>query len=244
MYSVMIFFGIVFCFIFLEVFYYHKNGSRRLTSAIEINGCIAIGVGFLFALLFQNLYDFIENPSTYTWTWAITFFGGLIGGVASFLVGYFCLLRKKYGPFMQDLLVIAPACITIAHGLGRIGCYLAGCCYGIETTSPLGVQFGTSLTSVWPTNLFEALFLIVLSIVLLYLAVFKNSAYCFPIYMLSYGAWRFGIEFIRGDHRGEFIGSLSPSQFWAIILFVAGIVYLGYIIFKKYKKKEPISNSK
>jgi phosphatidylglycerol:prolipoprotein diacylglycerol transferase len=238
MYSLLISIGIAMCFVYLEIYYRKKQVPRLLISAFEINSLVAIVPGFVFACLFQNLYNFIENPSSFSWSWAMTFYGGLIGGLLFFLLGYFLFIRRKYGPQMHDFLIIAPASITVAHGFGRIGCFLAGCCYGIETDSWLGVTFPGMDHKVFPTNLFEAVFLICLSIVLLSLALKKNCIFNMPIYLMSYGAWRFGIEFIRGDHRGSLIGSLSPSQFWSILLFASGLIYLGCLLLKHRKPKE------
>lgn len=50
---------------------------------------------------------------------------------------------------------------------------------------------------------------------------------------MAYGVWRFLLEFIRGDHRGSFVEFLSPSQFWSIVLFLAGIAYLVIILIRK-----------
>jgi len=235
MYSFMIALGIVACFVYLEIYYRKKKAPRLLVSAFEINGVVAIAMGFVFANLFQNLYDFLENPSTFAWSWSLTFYGGLIGGVLSFLLGYFFLIRKKFGPQMRDLLVIAPASIAVAHGFGRVGCFFAGCCYGLPTDSWLGVEFPGMAEKVFPTNLFEAIFLLLLSGVLLYLALKNDFSFNMPIYLMTYGLWRFGIEFLRGDHRGSFVGFLSPSQFWSIVIFLAGIVYLVALLLRKKK---------
>lgn len=225
MYAVMIGIGIISCFVFLEIYYRKQKVRKLLISYFEILGTLAIGLGLLFAVLFQNLYDFIENPETYSWSWSMTFYGGLIGGVVLFLLGYFFVIRKKFGPQMRNLLTIAPACITIAHAFGRIGCFLSGCCYGIETDSPLGVLFPGHNHAVLPTNLFEAVFLFILSGTLLFLALKINFKYNMGVYLISYGIWRFIIEFFRDDHRGEFIPGLSPSQFWSIIMIVGGIAF-------------------
>lgn len=243
-YSIMILIGIVMCFVYLEIYYRARKLDRFLLSAIEINGVIAIIVGVVFSVLFQNLYDFIENPSAYSWTWAMTFYGGLIGGVLSFLGGYFLFIKKKFGPQMKDLLVIAPASITIAHGIGRIGCFLAGCCYGKLTDSWLGVDF-PGIGKRYPTNLFEAIFLILLSVALLLLAIKKNFQYNTPIYLISYGVWRFLIEYLRDDHRGDFVMGLTPSQFWSIVMVFAGIAYIFlYRHLVKKKASKAISETK
>lgn len=224
-YSVMILIGVLFCLWFLSLYLKKKNYPKQAIYAIELNAIVAILVGVVTGLLFQNLYDFIEKGSAYTWTWAMTFYGGLIGGVASFLIGYFAILRRKHFPMVSELLVIAPSCICIAHGIGRIGCFLAGCCYGKETDAWYGVRFPGMDHKVIPTNLFEAIFLIALALLLLILALKEKGIFNFGIYMVAYGVWRFIVEFWRGDHRGEFIGNLSPSQFWSIVLFVGGVAY-------------------
>ncbi|MFA6625058.1 MAG: prolipoprotein diacylglyceryl transferase family protein [Bacilli bacterium] len=242
-YPILLCLGVFMCFVYLHIYYRHTEHQKSLVTAIEINACFAVAVGVICALLFQNLYDFIDNPAEYTWNWDMTFFGGLLGGVASFLIGYFAVMRKQYGPFMDKLLIIAPACISVAHGFGRIGCFFNGCCYGLPTDSWVGIKFTTTATKVIPTNLFEAIFLLLLSVLLLSLAVRKHFVFNFPIYMLSYGVFRFVIEFFRGDERGSFIPGISPSQFWAIILFIGGIAYLILeILLINRKRKEEIKN--
>ena len=121
----------IFVLIFVEIYGKKKELNRLLVSYIEINGIIAVIVGLFGAVLFQNLYDYIENPTSYKWSWSMTFYGGLIFGVLSFLLGYFLIIKRKFGPCLKDhILSFAPACVAIAQGFGRIGCFLSGCCYG------------------------------------------------------------------------------------------------------------------
>lgn len=236
-YSVMVLIGLIAVFGIVEAFYRIKGMSRRVMYTIEILACIAVAVGFVFAILTQNLYDFIEKGDAYTWTWAMTFYGGLIGGAAAFLGIYFLYYRKKEGPFLTQILVVAPAAITAAHGFGRIGCFLSGCCYGVETDSWLGVQFPGMENKVYPTNLFEAIFLLLFSVVLLVLAIKLDFKYNFSVYLIGYGIFRFLIEFIRGDHRGGLVPGLSPSQFWSIVMVIGGIAYI-FLVPLMYKKEE------
>jgi phosphatidylglycerol:prolipoprotein diacylglycerol transferase len=77
----------------------------------------------------------------------------------SFILIYQFWVKKFYpNNSLLDLLPIAPPCITVAHGFGRIGCFLAGCCYGKVTDSIFGVTFPGMTHAVYPTQLFEALF--------------------------------------------------------------------------------------
>ena len=179
----------------------------------------------------------------------MTFFGGLVGGVIIFLIGYKVVIKKRYpeSKFINDILIIAPACITLAHGLGRIGCFFAGCCYGIETDSIWGVKFPHLDHNVYPTQLYEAIFLILLSGILSLLAFKYKNKYTMPIYLASYGIFRFLIEFIRGDDRGAFLFDLiSPSQVFSIICVLISVglsIYLFKINIKETEiTVEPLNN--
>ena len=238
-YAIFVAVGVFLALFFLDLFFRKNHLKKGMSTDYEILFVIAIAIGFVSAILFQNLYDLIENPSTYAWTWAMTFFGGLIGGLASFFLGWFLFLRKKYPASMAAVTTIAGAGIPLAHGIGRIGCTVDGCCYGkaIPTDSPfywMGMTFPeTNGVKVYPTQLFEAIFLILLAGILYYFAFRKKTTLTLPIYFISYGVFRFCIEFLRGDHRGSFIPGITPSQFWAIFLFIIGVIYLILLIVKK-----------
>ncbi len=235
-YSILMVLGVIMCFILLNIFFKKYNLNKKYYYDVCILACFSILFGILFAILFQIIFDAFEGHIRGT---AMTFYGGLVGGVVSFVIGYNFILKRKYNDisFIQDILPIAPACITIAHSFGRLGCFCAGCCYGAETTSWLGVKFQTSATTVYPTQLFEALFLLLLTILLFILAIKKRNYFNMSIYLLMYGVFRFLLEFIRGDDRGGFILFLSPSQWFSIIAIISSIV-LFYVLKKKYIVKE------
>lgn len=235
LYPVMIVIGIAFVFLFLELYFRKIKMKRPLITSIELVTVLSIGFGFISANLFQNLYDFIQDPKNFHWGLGITFYGGLIGGTAAFLLLDFLWLKKKYGPHFSSILIIAPSCIAVAHGFGRIGCFLNGCCYGKPSDSFFALKFVTTETKVLPTNLWEAIFMLMMAVILFALAYRKNFPYGMVIYMMGYGVWRFFIEYFRGDYRGSFIPGLTPSQFWSILLFIGGIVYLLFEL--KYQKK-------
>ena len=139
----------------------------------------------------------------------MTFIGGLIGGVACFLAIYF-IFRKKYTARLYEVISLLPCSILIAHAFGRIGCFFAGCCYGKETDSFLGVQFPDLPHPVHPTQLYEAAFLFVLFAVSVYLILKKDFKHNLSLYLIAYGVFRFLIEYVRGDDRGELVGFVSP----------------------------------
>ena len=65
---------------------------------------------------------------------------------------------------------------------------------------------------------------------------FKDIHINMSVYMGSYGLWRFLIEFLRDDHRGELVGALTPSQFWSILLVVGAISLIVLRVVLKKKK--------
>ena len=87
-----------------------------------------------------------------------------------------------------------------------------------------------------PTQLYEALFLFLLFTVLTLLLYKKDFEYSLPVYLASYGIWRFIIEFARADDRGAFIGSLTPSQTLSLVLVALSVP--AYFILKHFLAKK------
>ena len=248
LYTICFLVGIIACLIFTIIAMKKCGYSSTARDTIIIIGIFAIMIGLLSAGLFQAFYNLIAGRG-FTFE-GMTFIGGLIGGVIAFLGIYFLYVyvinpRLKEKSFFKSdmnkgvwyLLRIASISITIAHGFGRIGCFFAGCCYGKETEAWYGIQFPGLHTKVIPTQLFEAIFLFVLSAAMIVLLFAVHFKYNMSLYLISYGIWRFVIEYFRGDYRGSFIPGLSPSQFWSIIM-----VLLGIVIFFLYKKFDPRFN--
>ena len=238
MYGVMIAVGILCAFLVLFYLTKKKGVDLRFTDFIFYNGIASIVVGFGFATLFQSTYNYIKNPSVgFELGSGMTFIGGLIGGVACFI------FRKKYTTRLYEVISLLPCSILIAHAFGRIGCFFAGCCYGKETDSFLGVQFPDLPHPVHPTQLYEAAFLFVLFAVSVYLILKKDFKHNLSLYLIAYGVFRFLIEYVRGDDRGELVGFVSPSQFWSIFMAVAGvaIIFVMNHVLVKEARNEKIS---
>jgi len=151
------------------------------------------------------------------------FYGGLIAAIGTALV-----LVPRYGlPMWTTADVIAPG-IAFGHVIGRVGCLLAGCCYGRPTSVPWAVTFtdpvaaanvGTPLdVPLHPTQLYEAgVELLILGVLL----TTERRGRPFPgrtfwLYVLLYGVSRFVVEFYRGDERGMLYG-LSTSQVVSLV---------------------------
>lgn len=236
LYGVMIAVGVLACFFVLFFIGKKKGLTPSFIDFTFYTAIAAIVIGFFFATLFQATYDYIKNPEGgFNIGNGFTFIGGLIGGVATFLIIYF-IFRKKLSGTLLELLPLAPLCITVAHAFGRIGCAFAGCCYGKITDSAIAIYNAGAMRI--PVQLYEALFLFILFGALTVLYVRKDFKYTMPVYLFAYGIFRFIIEFFRGDNRGEIFssGAISPSQFWSILMVVIGIA-LFFVLRYFYNKK-------
>ena len=236
MYGIMIAVGLLFAFVVLFLYGKKKKMSQKLVDFTFYNGIVAIVVGFFFAAVFQGVYNAIAGKG-FSLTGGITFIGGLIGGAVCFLLGYF-IFGKKYGK-LSEITKIAPCSILIAHAFGRIGCLMAGCCHGAYLGSEpvVGGIYMLGTTHGWgyyvPTQLYEALFLLVVFAVTSFLVIKKDFRFNLETYLISYGVFRFVIEYLRTDYRGDFLGIISPSQFWSVLMVVLGVVMIICTIYKE-----------
>ena len=250
MYTICFLVGIIACLVFTIIAMKKCGYSSTARDTVIIIGILSILIGLFTAVLFQALYDYIADPSKgFNFDGGMTFIGGLIGGVIAFIGLYFLYVyginpKLKEGNFFKSnmnkgiwfLVRIAPISITIAHAFGRIGCLFAGCCYGQKTDAWYGVWNAALGYKTVPVQLYEAIFLFALSAVMIVLLFKFKSKDTMAIYLVSYGIWRFIIEFFRADsERGEFIPGLSPSQFWSIIMVIAGIAV--FFIYRYFDKK-------
>lgn len=159
------------------------------------------------------------------------FYGGLIGCVLMSML-FLKLSQKKFGDPKAPYLDIGAFCIPLFHCFGRIGCFLSGCCYGIEckfgfTYNYSRIQSANGVTR-FPVQLCEAAFNLILFFVIYNMfkrGMLKNKLMAF--YLLVYPIGRFLLEFLRGDeYRGFVIGWVSTSQFISIILIIISSTYL------------------
>lgn len=144
--------------------------------------------------------------------------GVLVGGIAVL----FAYSRKKKLPLGLLLDVVAPG-VALGQAVGRIGCLLTGCCYGIPTSGPLGVytRFAPGLRH--PYQLYESLADFGLFLALIwaegkFAGIRAVEGGLFLAYLSGYSVLRFFLEFLR-DNESYFLG-LSYGQ-WTCIVFVA-----------------------
>ncbi|ACY16985.1 prolipoprotein diacylglyceryl transferase [Haliangium ochraceum] len=164
------------------------------------------------------------------WQGGLTFYGGLLLAVP----GGIWFVRRRGLPLGQVLDIAAP-CVMLGLGLGRIGCFLNGCCYGEVTAGPLGVLFPGRVLPVHPTQLYEALGALVLFAALLLAVraggrlVRARAGALFAVMLMSYGVLRFALEWLRDDPRGS-LGALSTSQAISLPLIALGGLWLVRVL--------------
>ncbi len=169
-------------------------------------------------------------------------YGGIIGGI---LAGFIYCKKAKLR-FLQIFDLVMPS-VALAQGFGRIGCLLAGCCYGIETKSPLGIifhesHFAPNEIRLIPTQIISSGLDFLNFFVLIVIAKrTKADGQVAGLYLIFYSIGRFFLEFYRGDLIRGNVGSLSTSQFISIFLMLIG---LGIVLLAGYRsRKQKISMS-
>ncbi|NLH63129.1 MAG: prolipoprotein diacylglyceryl transferase [Erysipelotrichaceae bacterium] len=183
--------------------------------------------------------QFLKDPLTVLGSGGWVVYGGILGGV----LGAYIWCRWHKWDFMRYFNILIP-CVALAQAVGRIGCFCAGCCGGIETSAWYGVSFPAAslawtTAKIIPTQLISAGgdFLIFI-ITYLILTKSKHSDDTAGWYLMLYSIGRFFIEFIRGDLiRGQ-IGIFSTSQFIAIFVFLLGAFLIWHRQNKEEKSKE------
>ncbi len=180
------------------------------------------------------------------WEWFAVWQGGLVfqGAIpVTFAYAYFGMKRRKI-PFWSVVDSAIPS-LALAQGFGRIGCFLNGCCYGaVSETLPWAVRFPPGrpvfqsqmglapMPDGWshpvhPTQLYSALLLFSICIVLLLLRAKWHpfAGFTMPVYLVLYGIKRFTVELFRDDNNPTALGLgfLSNQQVFAIIMLLLGI---------------------
>lgn len=247
LYELCIIIGIIAAMVLFRVLADKDGLSAKMQNSVLLGIPLALFIGYPSAVVVQWLYNGIRDgefsADVFASTTGSTFYGGLIGGSAAFLIYYFLcgrfyLKSKEHIRRLSSIFEIGPACIAIGHAFGRIGCFFAGCCYGVRTDSVFGVFLKNPAIpyKVLPVQLFEAGFLFLLCAFMTVRFVEKKR-YNLPIYLTVYGVWRFAIEYLRGDDRGEtFVTFLSPSQLTAVVLILLGVALIFLFRVTIYRK--------
>lgn len=156
------------------------------------------------------------------------FYGGLFGGILGAYI-YCRMYKLSFYDFLQTVIPVVP----LIHGIGRIGCFCAGCCYGVPWDPPVGMLFSASPTAphgvhLFPVQLLEAGLNCVLWVILIWIFRKPKKVPAAGAYLVGYGIVRLICERFRYDEaRGFFLG-LSTSQWISILVIPVGLGVIWY----------------
>ncbi|RXI48672.1 prolipoprotein diacylglyceryl transferase [Clostridium tetani] len=233
-YGAMIALGILAAVILLD-----KRSKKRGYNEDHIFNMAIVGIigGILGGKLLYIIVDIkniIDNPEILKDLGnGFVIYGAIIGGAIS--VYLYC--KKKNWDVLKMLDLVVPS-VALAQGFGRIGCFLAGCCYGKPTKLPIGVMFTNSPFApsnihLHPTQIYSSIFDFLLAFFLLwYSRKAEKPGRVFSLYVIIYGVGRVIVEFLRGDPRGN-VSMLSTSQFISLFTIIIGIFVFNIDRFRK-----------
>lgn len=199
-------------------------------------------LGARVAYVLSEWEHFSSNPVEILWIHrgGLIYYGGFIGaGIAIFV------FAKRHKERLMSLLDFALTSVPLAHAMGRIGCFMNGCCYGKVCKLPIGVRFPPQ-SGVWrdhvysgrilrfakaslpvhPVQIYEAIFNLALYALLIWhYRRRKRDGTTVALYLLVYPVGRFVLEIFRGDDRVRWFG-LSVAQVISVLLFAVGVSFL------------------
>ncbi|MBI4398074.1 MAG: prolipoprotein diacylglyceryl transferase [Candidatus Omnitrophica bacterium] len=199
--------------------------TSQIIDLILILTFVGILGGRVFYIL-QHWDYYLENPLEVfaIWQGGLVIYGGLIAAVAALAV--FSWIRRVHFFELTDLYFPA---VSLAMAFGRVGCFLNGCCWGTPSNLPWAVQFPFLESPVHPTQLYFALFDLILFLFLAY----RYPRRCFTgeitvMYLVLYGQNRFTGEFFRGDNLPVLWGMTQAQLISLGFVLAAGVLYLFY----------------
>ena len=209
-----------------------KNANLRglKTDDFLIIACYVLPLSIIGARIYYVIFSLDKIYSFWDvfkiWEGGMAIYGGVIGGAIGIIL--YCLIHKKN---FLDVGDIAVSSLILGQAIGRIGCYFAGCCYGIEVTDPSLTWFplSTKINGVWhlSTFFYECIWdLMVFAILIFFLRKnkLKYRGSLIYLYLILYGTGRAWIEALRGDSL--YIGAIKVSQLLSILLILTGIIMI------------------
>lgn len=247
------------------------QGGKRYNISAEFFNNIAFW-GLIVGIAGTRVLHIAMFPHNYSWSdpigWIAIWRGGLVfqGAVPPVLLFIYLYCRKHGVSFRNFCDVLIPI-VPLGHAIGRLGCFLNGCCYGRVSESALAVRFPRipedlsvspqgspayldhlrqSLIDVgdlWslpvhPSQLYSFGALLALS-ALVWLVARRRPfpGVALPAYFVGYGILRFILEFFRGDHNPAHFGAALSDQQVFSLLFVLTGVVIGYFMWRRHKRE-------
>ncbi|MBD3181197.1 prolipoprotein diacylglyceryl transferase [Candidatus Poribacteria bacterium] len=230
-------YGLMVALGFLIAIFYASRKAKKEGIPPQIIFDLGLYV-LISALLGARLFHTFQHLNSYEsiwdafkiWQGGLAYYGGLMLAVIVTVV----YLRWKKISIVRVGDIIAPAMI-LGMAFGRIGCFLAGCCFGKPTSLPWGMSFPEGSLAwlemgsqkIHPTQLYSFLsLLIIFALLNLLRKYFKIPGQIFMLTIMTYSVFRFLIDFIRYYTPDEKIGALTTSQVVSILAFIISSIFL------------------
>lgn len=198
---------------------------------------LAAFAGGKFFLIFEDPSRYAGNPLALLSGRGFVFYGSLLFCIPAMLI-YF---KKKKLPVLHMVDIMAVTTV-IVHFFGRIGCFMSGCCHGIQWEGPIAVVFSDPMcaaplnTPLHPTQLYSAAMLGLIFLFLIYKKRYKAfHGQLFLLYLMIYPIGRSIIEVFRGDEARGFVieNYISHAQFVSLIIF-----FIAFYFYKKLSHRK------
>lgn len=226
--------------------------SREDILFSSLYGIIGVVVGGKIVYLIINTpliiekWDILISHPEYLvslFTAGFVFYGGLAGALLGILI--YC---KTYRLETKKILFCILPAVPLVHAFGRIGCFMAGCCYGIEYQGAGSVVFKNSVAGgaprgipLFPVQILEvAVNLVIFAVLVIMMRNAKNLNQTLTAYAILYAISRFLLEFLRGDVERGYLWNLSTSQWISLFLLAAAAIFYYY---NKHHTKRACTNS-
>ncbi|HRP69119.1 MAG TPA: prolipoprotein diacylglyceryl transferase [Turneriella sp.] len=222
-----------------------RIAKKRGYNAFDFTNIIALLVaGGIVVSLFTHFLIFLPErlaaPSFWEMQWGVVSWGGVVGG---FLAALYASRAWKI-PLLRLGDIVIPG-VALGFAFGRLGCFFAGCCYGLHYDGLLHLTFthplapaAMEMQPLFPIQPLSAALLFALCLILLW--VVKKQfveGMAVVVYAILYSIGRFTIEFFRNDPRGIYL-HLSDAQWYSLFLFTVGVL-LWFYLSRRGKKSAP-----
>ena len=236
-------YGILVALGFLAGIWLTTRLARRvnITSETVLNlgvFCALAGIVGAKALMIAMGPEYREHPMEIFTMATLQSAGIFYGGLIAALLAAIWYMRRNHLPYLLTADQFAPG-VALGHGIGRLGCFAAGCCWGRPANVPWAVTFTNPDAVIaadrlgiplHPTQLYEALAEWIIScILILFLLRPHKNGQILGLYLALYGVARLTVEFYREHDFSNPLGlGLSLEQWIAVALAIVGIgLYVG-----------------
>jgi phosphatidylglycerol:prolipoprotein diacylglycerol transferase len=213
-----------------------KDGGKAFELMLETM-LVAIVASKVVGIIFQDFGGDVSMWERLLKTGGVWYVGFLAG------VAWMLIRGRSLGLATMSAIDCAAVAIPVGHAFGRLGCFLAGCCFGGRCDLPWAVTFTSELANqhsgtpihvpLHPVQLYEMTseFLLAGFLAWWFLKKSRYPGQTGLLYLIVYALVRFSLEFLREDHRGG-LGAISTSQAIALMILAVTIPAITWGVFR------------